>query len=142
MEALAVDANLTAEPATWPSAESVCKAICPMVRANRKIVLLGLMTLLAVGLVWWSHQRRTQPHSVTLTWRAPSPQNGVTVVGYNVYRSTGAGSQFVRIAFRVPGPSYKDRLVNRERTYFYAVTAVDQIGRESRFSTQVKAEIP
>jgi hypothetical protein len=141
MEAPAVAASPTAESGTCQNTESAAgdRAI---VRRNRQRALLGLLTLLAVSLVWWSHQKRTQPHSVTLTWRAPSPQNGVTVAGYNVYRSTGEGSEFVRIATRVPGPSYVDRLVNRDRTYFYAVTAVDQAGRESRFSTQVKAEVP
>jgi len=64
------------------------------------------------------------------------------VVGYNVYRSTTSGRQLVKIATRVPGPPYEDRLVVSGRTYFYVVTALDQAGRESRFSTEVRATLP
>jgi fibronectin type 3 domain-containing protein len=105
-----------------------------------KLLQIGLLTLLVIGLVWF--HRKAELHRVTLTWQAPPPKTGVTVVGYNVYRRAGGGAPFVRIATRVPGPPYEDRLVNSERTYFYVVTTVDQVGRESRFSTEVKAEIP
>jgi fibronectin type 3 domain-containing protein len=80
-------------------------------------------------------------HSVTLTWRAPAPHAGVTVVGYNVYRRT-EGASFVRIAAQVPGLVYEDTLVTRGRVYLYVVTSVDQRDRESRFSEEVRAEIP
>jgi hypothetical protein len=82
------------------------------------------------------------PHSVTLTWEAPTRAAGVTVVGYNVYRSVTSGGPFVKLASRVPTPPYEDRLVSSGRTYFYVVTALDQAGRESRFSSQVQAVIP
>jgi fibronectin type 3 domain-containing protein len=85
---------------------------------------------------------KASPHSVTLTWEAPQVVPGVLVVGYNVYRSTTSGRQFVKIASRVPGPPYEDRLVGSDRTYFYVVTALDQAGRESRFSTEARATIP
>jgi fibronectin type 3 domain-containing protein len=103
-------------------------------------VLLGLLTLLTVGLM--ECRKETQPHSVTLNWQGPRPEPTVAVVGYNLYRSTTAGTQYVRIATRVSGPPYEDRLVNSGRTYFYVVTAVDQSGRESRFSAEVQAQIP
>ena len=108
--------------------------------SRSKLLLIGLLTVLVIGLVWF--HRKAEPHRVTLTWQAPPPKTGVTVVGYNVYRRAGDGAPFVRIATQVPGPPYEDRLVNSERTYFYVVTTVDQVGRESRFSTEVKAEIP
>jgi|CZKY01.1.fsa_nt_gi fibronectin type 3 domain-containing protein len=64
------------------------------------------------------------------------------VVGYNMYRSTTSGSQFVKIATQVPGPPYEDGLVVSGRTYFYVVTALDHAGRESRFSAEARATIP
>lgn len=79
---------------------------------------------------------------MTLTWAAPPAGSGVSVVGYNVYRSTTSGGPFVKIATRVSGPSYEDLLVVRGRTYFYVVTALDQAGHESRFSAEVRATIP
>jgi fibronectin type 3 domain-containing protein len=103
-------------------------------------VLLGLLALLIVGLIWW--RRDTKPHSVTLTWQAVSSGPDFTVVGYNVYRTTVSGAQYARSATRVPAPQYEDRLVNGGRTYFYVVTAVDQVGRESPFSSEVKVKVP
>jgi fibronectin type 3 domain-containing protein len=47
----------------------------------------------------------------------------------------------VKIASGVPEPVYEDRQVPGGRTYFYVVTAVDQAGHESRFSSEVRAEI-
>jgi hypothetical protein len=63
--------------------------------------LLVLCALLCVGLACC---HKASPHSVTLRWEAPPAVPGVSVVGYNVYRSTTSGSQFVKIASRVPGP--------------------------------------
>jgi hypothetical protein len=110
-------------------------------RTNRQKLLLGLLALLIIGPVLWFH-RKAEPHSVTLTWRAPPPKKGVTVVGYNVYRRAVEGGSFVKIADKVSGPPYEDRMVNSGRMYFYVVTAVDQVGRESRFSAETRAEIP
>jgi fibronectin type 3 domain-containing protein len=101
--------------------------------------LLVLCALLCVGLACC---HKAPPHSVTLRWEAPPAVPGVSVVGYNVYRSTTSGRQFVKIATRVPGPPYEDGLVVSGRTYVYVVTALDQAGRESRFSTEVRATIP
>jgi fibronectin type 3 domain-containing protein len=103
-------------------------------------LLLGLLILLLVGLTHF--QRKAASHSVTLTWQAPRPVDGIPVVGYNVYRRVSEGTSFVRIATRVPGPPYEDRLVTTGRKYVYAVTSVDRNGRESRYSTTVTVEIP
>jgi fibronectin type 3 domain-containing protein len=108
-------------------------------RTNPSRLLLALCTLLCIGLACC---HKATPHSVTLTWDVPPAVPGVSVVGYNVYRSTTSGNQFVKIASRVPAPPYEDRLVGSGRTYFYVVTALDQVGRESRFSGEVRATIP
>ena len=105
-----------------------------------KLMILGLLGLLVIALVW--RHRRPEPHRVTLTWHAPPPRKGVTVVGYNVYRRTNEGGSFVKIADKVPISLYEDRMVSSGRTYIYVVTSVDQVGRESRFSAETKAEIP
>lgn len=108
-------------------------------RTNPSWISLAVGALLCLG---FACCHKAQPHSVTLTWQAPPAVVGVSVVGYNVYRSTTSGAQFVKIASRVAGPPYEDRLVNSGRTYFYVVTALDQAGRESRFSGEIRAVIP
>ncbi len=101
--------------------------------------MAALCAVLCVGLACCYKAR---PHSVTLTWEAPRAVPGISVVGYNVYRSTTSGGQFVKIASRVSEPRYEDRLVVSGRTYYYVVTALDQSGRESKFSKEVPAPIP
>src|ERR1700736_2671405 len=82
---------------------------------------------------------KKKPHSVTLNWQAPPPVRGVSIVNYNLYRSTTSGKGFVLLASKIPGPPYEDRLVQSGRTYFYVVTAVDRLGRESGFSAEARA---
>jgi fibronectin type 3 domain-containing protein len=79
-----------------------------------------------------------KPHSVTLRWDAPS---GIAT-GYNVYRSTTSGKDFVKIASMLPSPRYEDSQVTTGATYFYVVTSVNPGGHESRFSGEVRATIP
>ena len=85
---------------------------------------------------------KAKPHSVTLTWDAPRVVPGILVVGYNVYRSTTSGQQYVKLVSRAAAAPYEDRLVGSGRTYYYVVTAVNQNGLESRFSGEVQAVIP
>ena len=110
-----------------------------LVRTNPFRLLLAVCALLCLGLACC---QKAQPHSVTLTWEVPPAAPGASVVGYNVYRSTTSGGQFVKIASRVLGPPYEDHLVASGRTYFYAVTALDRAGRESRYSSELRATIP
>jgi fibronectin type 3 domain-containing protein len=110
----------------------------------RRYVLLGSLGLLFAVIVVSGFLRRSspEPHSVTLTWTAPMPRAGVTIVGYNVYRRTSESESFAKIGEKVLGPPYEDHLVTARRKYVYVVTAVDQTGRESRFSAEITAEIP
>jgi fibronectin type 3 domain-containing protein len=100
-------------------------------------ILPAMCALLCLGLA----SCHKGPHSVTLSWHAPPATPGISVVGYNVYRST-SGGPFVKLASKVPEPHYEDHLVVSGRTYFYVVTALDQAGHESRFSAEAKAIIP
>jgi fibronectin type 3 domain-containing protein len=108
-------------------------------RTNPFRFLLAVSALLCIGLAC-CHKRPA--HCVMLTWEAPPSAPGVSVAGYNVYRSATSGQQFVKIACRVPGPPYEDRLVVSGRTYFCVVTALDQAGRESRFSDETRDTLP
>jgi fibronectin type 3 domain-containing protein len=105
---------------------------------------LSALGLLFTAIMLWAFLRHPEreSYSVTLTWNAPAPRPGITLIGYNVYRRTSEGGLFVRIAEEVSGPPYEDRLVNSGRWYVYVVTSVDKVGRESRFSAEVKAKIP
>jgi hypothetical protein len=80
-----------------------------------------------------------QTHSVTLSW-TPSVS---TVVGYNIYRSTISGGQYVKInPGLVGGVNYSDSSVIASTTYFYVTTAVNSSNDESGFSNEVPATIP
>ncbi|MGH9735298.1 MAG: putative Ig domain-containing protein [Candidatus Acidiferrales bacterium] len=79
-------------------------------------------------------------YSVSLSWTA-SPSSGVA--GYNVYRTTQSGSNYVRINTAVVSSlAYSDGTVVDGTTYYYVLTAVDGSGNESVYSTQVQMAIP
>jgi len=112
-------------------------------RKIRLYVLVGAFSLLpTVIVIITSRHPGTGPHSVTLTWHAPQALRGITVVGYNIYRRAAEGTSFIKIADKVSGAPYEDRLVSSGRKYFYVVTSVDEVGRESRFSQEATADIP
>ena len=106
---------------------------------SRITLLLVVCSLFCLGMAC---KHAVWPHTVTLTWQEPLPTPGISVVGYNVYRSTSASGPFVKIASRVAKSPYEDRLVGDGRTYFYTVTSIDQNGRESMFSAQTSVTIP
>ena len=105
-----------------------------------KVALATLLALLIAGLLWF--RVGTKLHSVTLNWQESPSAPTAKVVGYNVYRSRTSGGQYARLATRIPKPAYEDRLVNSGETYFYVLTAVDETGRESRLSAEIKLNIP
>jgi fibronectin type 3 domain-containing protein len=69
---------------------------------------------------------------VELTWDAVPG-----VAGYNVYRGAQPGGEYERInAAPVPEPRYTDVGVEKGKTYFYRVTAVNAAGVESEYSEE------
>jgi Putative Ig domain len=79
-------------------------------------------------------------YSVSLAWAASSSSG---VVGYNVYRSTASGGDYVRINSTLISPlSYVDGTVLDGTTYYYVATAVDSSGDESAYSPQCSVTIP
>ena len=81
-----------------------------------------------------------EPHNVVLKWNPPAPQAGITVAGYNVYRSESDGP-FQKVANVIP-PTYTDDKVSSGKTYGYFVRAVDPAGQESPASNRAEAAIP
>ncbi len=79
-------------------------------------------------------------HSVTLTWNASTSP----VEGYNVYRSTVPGRDYVKInAAVVQGKtSYKDETVESGKTYYYVTRSVAAKGKESADSNEATALVP
>jgi hypothetical protein len=78
-------------------------------------------------------------HSVTLTW-GPSPS---VVAGYRVYRSLQSGAFYTLLTSTlVPGTTFEDAAIEKGKTYYYVVTAVDVELNESAFSNEVFATIP
>ncbi len=98
--------------------------------------------------VWFSATNGTTPaaaagqhkHSVTLTWKASTS----TVAGYNVYRSTVKGRDYVKInvALVTGQTSYKDETVQSGTTYYYVTRAVDAKGKESADSNVTMVVVP
>jgi len=72
-----------------------------------------------------------------LTWK-PSMDNDLS--HYRVYRRSGADAEMKIIADDIKTTSYKDKDIQKKKTYFYSVTALDQKGNESEHSNEVKEE--
>jgi len=119
------------------------KGALPLKRTRAVLVAvpaIGLIALATLGVL--AVVGRRPSHSVILNWRSPMPVKGVTVVGYNVYRSVTMGGPYARIASSVTGLTYHDSIVNNTKTYYYVVTSVDAAGHESTYSTEAQAKIP
>ena len=103
-------------------------------------VILAILFIGIAGFTLFRLVADEKPHSVLLKWNPPVPKPGVTVAGYNVYRSRPDGS-FGPLA-SVVAPTYVDTQVSSGTTYYYYVRAVDAAGHESPPSNQVSATIP
>lgn len=78
--------------------------------------------------------------SIDLSWQ---PVSDSDVAGYSVYRREG-NSDWQRISPAQPvvGPAFHDAHVEAGHTYRYAVTALDQGGRESARSDETQETVP
>jgi fibronectin type 3 domain-containing protein len=111
-------------------------------RAIRMGAIVATLSFGLAGLAVFHLAAKPKQHSVILTWKAPTPIAAVAVTGYNIYRSTTSGGPYVEIASGVPNLTYTDKIVVSGKTYFYVVTAVNQVKNESRYSEEIKAVIP
>ena len=72
--------------------------------------------------------------NVSLQWPANSESD---LAGYNVYRSTQSGGPYAKIsAGLITTTSAVDTQTTDGTTYYYVVTAVDQVGNESGYSPE------
>jgi len=81
----------------------------------------------------------TANHVVDLSWKASTSGN---VSGYNVYRCPDGVTWKKINASLIGSTAYNDSTVANSTTYYYATTAVDIYGEESRMSAAVTAIIP
>ncbi len=65
---------------------------------------------------------------VTLTWRPPSVNGGVSITGYNVFRGASSGGESLLVSLG-DQLTYDDRAVTGGVTYFYEVAAVNPSGQ-------------
>lgn len=74
------------------------------------------------------------PLAIDLSWE---PNAETDLLGYNVYRRTGAG-EFRRLNIEpLPTSAYRDLKIEAGKTYTYRITAVDQRGNESGTGPEV-----
>ncbi|MFD2671955.1 Kelch repeat-containing protein [Marinicrinis sediminis] len=69
---------------------------------------------------------------VVLNWEAVTD-----AIGYNVKRSTTSGGPYTTVATSLAGTTYTDANLTNGTTYYYVVTAIDQV--ESTYSNEVSA---
>lgn len=72
-----------------------------------------------------------------LTWKASADSD---LSHYRIYRKATEEGEFTLLADQVTGNQYKDKDVKKGNLYFYAVTAIDNKGNESQFSSTAKEE--
>ena len=70
--------------------------------------------------------------SVTLRWTGSAPR-------YNIYRSTTSGSGYTKINSDIKRNFYTDNTAANGTTYYYVVTALDSLEKESSNSAQAAA---
>jgi fibronectin type 3 domain-containing protein len=59
-----------------------------------------------------------------------------------MYRSTITGASYGLLASALGTAVYSDKGVQSGTTYYYVVTAVDNAGKESSYSNQIRVAIP
>jgi fibronectin type 3 domain-containing protein len=109
-----------------------------------KLIVLGCALVFVLGEVpcLAAGRGNSGEHHVTLSWHPPANAKAEKVVGYNVYRSTKAGGPYEIQASRVPTSTYVDKNVKSGKTYYYVITSVDESGRESKQSEEIRTTVP
>lgn len=115
-----------------------------MLQNNRALLAIVLLALgVGIGTRFATRPKpRPAPtpptRHVTLRWEAVKAIPGVTSIHYNVYRRPASERTFRQIASQLTDTTYEDDTAVIGTTYVYAVSAIDQRGWESRYSTEVE----
>jgi trimeric autotransporter adhesin len=88
-----------------------------------------------------SSQSSTTQHAIQLNWDAPSSASD-PITGYNVYRTTGSGSNYSILTSVDAQTTFTDSTVQSGTTYQYVVKSVDANGVESVPSSPVSVTVP
>src|SRR6266511_1603680 len=75
--------------------------------------------------------------SVALSWSAPTSNGGSALTGYRLYRSTSSGTETLLTTLGL-APAYTDTTVSNGTTYYYKLTALNNLG-ESPTSSERSA---
>jgi len=78
---------------------------------------------------------------VNLTWSPPADDGGAPITEYRIYRSTSLGNEQFLAVVSSEITWYNDTLVANGITYYYYVTAVNEVG-ESNPSNEVNVTVP
>jgi hypothetical protein len=81
----------------------------------------------------------TANHIVDVSWKASTSKD---IVGYNIYRAPDATTWKKINVSLIASTLYADSTVANGSTYYYAATAVDVKGQESKKSSAVKVSVP
>lgn len=73
---------------------------------------------------------------VEVTWFASLDPD---VSSYNLYRSTSSGTGYTKIVSETEALAYSDTGRTNGVTYYYVVTALDEVGNESEYSSEIAA---
>jgi hypothetical protein len=77
----------------------------------------------------------TSLKTVYLSWRT----NSEPLAGYHVFRANKSHGPYLRLTVQpIVQTQFKDPLLLPDQSYFYVLSAVDQRGRESNYSEEVK----
>jgi hypothetical protein len=120
------------------NAQELTGELSPPVRVEAKDVFppavpAGLAAVATLG-------EKAGEAAIDLSW---SPDSEADVTGYVVYRREGdAAWERISAAEAIVGPAFHDPHVQPGHTYHYAVSAVDQGGRESARSAEARETVP
>jgi len=85
----------------------------------------------------WNLVARAGDGHVILTWKAPTDDGGSPITGYMIYRGTSSGGEaYLTTVGNVT--TYNDTGVTNGRTYYYRVSAVNDVG-EGELSVEANA---
>ncbi len=106
---------------------------------EKSVVIPGAKKVEVVSPPTWDHinpQQSTEfgkvNFKVGLFWQKSASPN---VVAYNVYRSEASGKDY-QLVGSVSETQYLDAAVEQDKTYYYVVTALDNLFQETKYSEE------